>query len=128
MSETQQLQVRATDLTDADQARLLAPKLKALADETRLTIMLLLAQRPHTVSELPAATQLEQALIRYPPAPLRGQQLISVAARGRANVYSLCCDQLGEPVRWLATLPTLTPQGAAACCVADPGDATDSRV
>src|SRR5699024_8507602 len=29
-----------------------------------------------------------------------------------------CCDQLGEPVRWLATLATLTPQGAAAWCVA----------
>lgn len=29
---------------------------------------------------------------------------------------SICCEQLADPVRWLAHLATLTPEGQKACC------------
>jgi len=109
----------AADLSDRDRARLLAPKLKALADETRLHIALLLADRPRTVRELQDATGLSQTLVSHHVATMREQGLVSATARGRANLYTLCCEQLGGPVRLLATLAALTPEGAAACCPAD---------
>lgn len=108
-----------SDLSDRDRARLLAPKLKALADETRLFIALLLAERPRTVRELQDATGLSQTLVSHHVATMREQGLVSATARGRANLYTLCCEQLGGPVRLLATLAALTPEGAAACCPTD---------
>ncbi len=123
MEGTREVLLQATDLTDQDRARLLAPKLKALADETRLTIVLLLAERPRTVRELQEATGLAQTVVSHHLAPLREQELVSVTPRGRANVYTLCCEQLGGPVRLLATLATLTPQGVAACCPPEPAGA-----
>ncbi|WP_046472077.1 ArsR/SmtB family transcription factor [Allosalinactinospora lopnorensis] len=106
----------SAELTDRERARLLVPKLKALADENRLTLALLLAERPRTVKELQEATGMSQTLVSHHLAPLREQELVMVTPRGRANVYTLCCDQLVGPVRWLATLAALTPEGAAACC------------
>jgi DNA-binding transcriptional ArsR family regulator len=113
----------ARDLSDHDLARLLAPKLKALADETRLILVLLLADRPCMVRELQEETGLGQTLVSHHLGLLREQGLVSVTARGRSNVYTLCCEQLAEPVRVLATLAALTPQGAAACC-RPPADTT----
>lgn len=124
MDETREVVLPASDLTDRDRARLLAPKLKALADETRLTIALLLAEQPRTVRELQEAMGLGQTLISHHLAPLREQGLVSVSPRGRANVYTLCCEQLGAPVRLLATLATLTPEGAAACCSSEPAESS----
>jgi len=106
----------ASDLSDRDLARLLAPKLKALADETRLHLMLLLAERPRIVRELQEETGLGQTLVSHHLGMLKEQGLVSVTARGRSNVYALCCDQLADPVRVLASLAALTPEGAAACC------------
>ncbi|MCY0933968.1 ArsR/SmtB family transcription factor [Streptomyces sp. H34-S4] len=110
------------ELSERDRARLLAPKLKALADEHRLTMVLLLAESPRTVKELQEATGLTQPLVSHHLALLREQELVSATARGRANVYALCCDQLAGPVRLLATLAALTPEGAQACC---PPEKTD---
>lgn len=104
------------DLSEHDYARLLAPKLKALADETRLALILHLSDHPHTVRELQEVTGLGQTLVSHHLGILREQGLVSAAAHGRSNSYSLCCDQLAEPVRVLATLAALTPRGAAACC------------
>jgi len=109
----------ACDLSERDYARLLAPKLKALADETRLALILHLSDRPHTVRELQEKTGLGQTLVSHHLGLLREQGLVSATAHGRSNTYALCCDQLAEPVRVLATLAALTPVGVAACC--DPG-------
>lgn len=106
----------AAELTDRERARLLVPKLKALADENRLTIALLLVERPRTVKELQEATGMSQTLVSHHLAPLREQQLVTAKPKGRSNVYTLCCDQLAAPVRWLATLASLTPEGVEACC------------
>lgn len=119
MDGRREVLLQTTDLTDRDRARLLAPKLKALADETRLEIALRLAERPHTVRELQDALGLGQTLVSHHLGLLRAQGLVSNTVRGRSNVYALCCEQLGDPVRLLVTLATLTPQGAEACCPSD---------
>lgn len=117
------LEIRASDATElADartQARTLVPAFKALADENRLAIVLLLAERPHTVRELTDATGLSQTLVSHHLAPLREHGLVMATPRGRSNVYQLCCEQLAAPVRVLAGLATLTPQGTEACCGPD---------
>jgi len=52
-------------LSERERAQVLAPKLRALADETRLTLILLIAQRPRTVKELQEATGLSQTLVSH---------------------------------------------------------------
>ncbi|GIL28552.1 ArsR/SmtB family transcription factor [Actinocatenispora comari] len=120
---TDAVDVRTLDLTDAaglrHRAAELVPCFKALADEHRLAIMLLLATGPHTVRELTDATGFAQTLVSHHLAALREVGLVTSTARGRANLYRLCCDQLAGPVRLLASLATLTPEGSQACC-ADP--------
>jgi DNA-binding transcriptional ArsR family regulator len=110
------------ELSDRDRARRLVPKLKALADENRVVLTLLLAERPRTVKELEKATGLSQTLISHHLRPLREQALVKVMPRGRSNVYALCCEEFGTPVRWLASLAALTPEGAQACCLSEEED------
>jgi DNA-binding transcriptional ArsR family regulator len=87
-----------------------APKLKALADENRLTIALLLAEREHSVRELQDATDLPQTLVSHHLKPLRDQDLVSVRVDGRSNRYSLCCGELRTIIAALsATSPAACP-------------------
>jgi DNA-binding transcriptional ArsR family regulator len=102
--------------TAAERAREWAPKLKALGDETRLTMALLLLERPMTVKELQEATGLGQTLVSHHLKLLREQELVSAAPRGRSNVYTLCCEELADVVRGLAAVATATAEGAEACC------------
>jgi DNA-binding transcriptional ArsR family regulator len=126
---TRAVDVRTLPLTGAganapairQRAAELVPCLKALADEHRLAIMLLLAERPHTVRELTDATDLNQTLVSHHLAALREAGLVTSTARGRANLYRMCCDQLAAPVQLLASLAAVTPEGAQACC-ADPAE------
>jgi DNA-binding transcriptional ArsR family regulator len=111
------------ELSKRERAKLLAPILRVLADENRLMIAMLLAERPQTVKEVQDATGLGQTLVSHHLATLRKENLVRVTPRGRANVYTLCCEQLGIPVRWLATLASLTPEGAASCCDEAPQEA-----
>lgn len=110
-------------------SRQLAPKLKALGDENRLRIALLLLERPKTVKELQEETGLSQTLVSHHLKPLREQELVSVVPQGRSNVYTLCCDELAETVRVLATIVGSTPEGTEgdeACCPEE-DSATTSR-
>jgi DNA-binding transcriptional ArsR family regulator len=117
------------ELSSRELARRLVPKLRALADENRVVLALLLAERPRTVKELQEATGLSQTLISHHLRPLREQGLVKVMPRGRSNIYDLCCEELGTPVRWLASLAALTPEGAQACCLSeeDEENSTDVR-
>ena len=108
--------------TDRALARLLAPKLKALADETRLHLMLLLAERPRIVRELQEEMGLSQTLVSHHLATLKAHGLVTVAAQGRSNVYTLCCDQLADPVRVLASLATSTGQACVGSAYPKPVD------
>lgn len=102
--------------TAAERARLLAPQLKALGDPNRLHLLLLLAEAPHSVRELTDVTGMGQPLVSHHLALLREQDLVTMTPRGRSNVYSLCCEALAGPVKLLASLAALTPEGADACC------------
>ncbi|HIW63707.1 MAG TPA: metalloregulator ArsR/SmtB family transcription factor [Candidatus Stackebrandtia excrementipullorum] len=99
------------DISISQKASLLAPQLKALADETRLTLVLLLAERPRSVRELTDATGLSQTLVSHHLTPLREQNLITATPRGRSNIYSICCDEIAVPVQMLAGLT----EAAASC-------------
>ena len=92
------------------------PQLKALSDPRRLLLVLLLAEGPRTVRELTDAAGMSQTLVSHHLAPLREQGLVTITPKGRSNVYALCCEALAGPVKALATIAALTPEGADACC------------
>ncbi|HWU06624.1 MAG TPA: metalloregulator ArsR/SmtB family transcription factor [Streptomyces sp.] len=118
---SQDLGVRLLDraglASAAEQAQLLAPQMKALSDSNRLHLLLLLAEGSRSVRELTELSGMSQTLVSHHLTPLREQGLVTVTPRGRSNVYALCCEALAGPVRLLATLAALTPEGADACCV-----------
>ena len=117
---SQDLGVRLLDpdgpASAAAQAQLLAPQLKALSDPNRLHLLLLLADGPRSVRELTELSGMSQTLVSHHLTPLREQGLVTVTPKGRSNVYSLCCEALAGPVKLLATLASLTQEGADACC------------
>jgi DNA-binding transcriptional ArsR family regulator len=93
-----------SETTPAARARQIAPVLKALSDENRLTILLAVADRQSSVTELVAATGLAQTLVSHHLKSLRDNGLVIVTPVGRSNVYSLCCDAMAEPIELLSTL------------------------
>lgn len=95
--------LRATT-TPAVRARQIAPVLKALSDENRLTILLAVADRASSVTELVAATDLGQTLVSHHLKSLRDNGLVTATPVGRSNVYSLCCEAMAEPIALLSTL------------------------
>lgn len=88
----------------AVRARQIAPVLKALSDENRLTILLAVADRESSVTELTTATGLSQTLVSHHLKSLRDNGLVVATPVGRSNVYSLCCDAIAEPIALLSTL------------------------
>lgn len=117
---TRGLDVALLDVTadgaTAERARVLASRLKALGDESRLRLLLLLAERPRTVRDLTEATGMSQTLVSHHLTPLRHEGLVTVTPKGRSNVYALCCEALAAPVQLLASLASVTAEGANACC------------
>jgi DNA-binding transcriptional ArsR family regulator len=90
--------------TPAVRARQIAPVLKALSDENRLTILLAVADHESSVTQLTAATGLSQTLVSHHLKSLRDNGLVVATPMGRSNVYSLCCDAIAEPIALLSTL------------------------
>jgi DNA-binding transcriptional ArsR family regulator len=88
----------------AARAHQIAPVLKALSDENRLTILLAVAERDSSVTELVAATGLAQTLVSHHLKTLRENGIVVAAPVGRSNVYSLCCEAMAEPIALLSTL------------------------
>lgn len=93
----------------------LAPVLKALADEHRLTILLTLTERPHTVVELTEAVGLGQTTVSHHLKALRECGLVVATPVGRRNVYELCCDAVTEPIRFLSDLAAARPSCNEGC-------------
>jgi DNA-binding transcriptional ArsR family regulator len=93
-----------TATSPAVRAREIAPVLKALSDENRLTILLAVADHESSVTELMAATGLSQTLVSHHLKSLRENGLVVATPVGRSNVYSLCCDAIAEPIALLSTL------------------------
>jgi DNA-binding transcriptional ArsR family regulator len=93
-----------TTSSPAVRARHIAPVLKALSDENRLMILLAIADRESSVTELVATTGLGQTLVSHHLKSLRQNGLVVATPVGRSNVYSLCCDAIAEPIALLSTL------------------------
>jgi DNA-binding transcriptional ArsR family regulator len=88
----------------AARAQQIAPVLKALSDENRLMILLAIADRQSSVTDLVSATGLGQTLVSHHLKTLRENGLVVATPVGRSNVYSLCCDAIAEPIELLSTL------------------------
>jgi DNA-binding transcriptional ArsR family regulator len=94
----------STATSPAARAKRIAPVLKARSDENRLTILLAVADRESSVTELTATTGLGQTLVSHHLKALRENGLVVATPVGRSNVYSLCCDAVAEPIALLSTL------------------------
>ncbi|MDO9496760.1 MAG: metalloregulator ArsR/SmtB family transcription factor [Nocardioides sp.] len=93
-----------TPVTPAVRASQIAPVLKALSDENRLAILLAVADRESSVTELVATTGLGQTLVSHHLKSLRDAGLVTATPVGRSNVYALCCEAMAEPIALLSTL------------------------
>lgn len=98
-------------------AEYLAPLLRAMSDENRLAIVMALSESPASVGELGSSLGLGQALVSHHLRALREACLVSVEARGRSNVYSLCCAPVVEVITQLTDLTrSVDPVGDGSCC------------
>ena len=104
MSEYRVTMTTRAATTPAERAREIAPVLKALSDENRLMILLAVADRASSVTELTTATGLSQTLVSHHLKSLRDNGLVTVTPIGRSNVYALCCDAIAEPIAMLSAL------------------------
>ena len=73
-------------------ARKASDFLKAMANENRLVILCLLAERERTVTELESLLALSQATVSQQLARLRHEGLVEARREGRAVYYSLPDD------------------------------------
>lgn len=69
---------------------------RVLGDPTRLALLGLLLEGPHTVSELVEATGLTQSRVSNHLACLRWCQFVETQRRGRQVVYSIGDRRVGE--------------------------------
>ena len=63
-----------------------------------------MTERDRSVVDLTAVTGLPQTLVSHHLKSLRDNGLVTVTARGRSNVYSLCCAAVADPLEMLAAL------------------------
>jgi DNA-binding transcriptional ArsR family regulator len=105
-------------VADADLVALagrLAPVLAAQADPNRLAILLAITRQPRSVKALTEVVGLPQTLVSHHLKALRDVGLVVAAAKGRSNIYSMCCAVLAEPARLLAALAAYDQAPAAPC-------------
>lgn len=96
---------------------------KVLGDPTRLRIVGLLAQRPHTVENIAAALRIGTSTASHHLARLTDADLIRARAEGYYNVYSLRTEVLTDlSRRLLQAATTVRPAGGEAA------DAFDRKV
>ena len=94
---------------------------KALAHESRLQIVGLLAQREHNVQELAAALALKEPTVSHHLAILKAQGLVTARADGTTRWHALDCDALER-------LATRVLQQARAVPPVDGTDAWDTKI
>ena len=76
-------------------------------------ILLAVADRESTVTELVSATGLGQTLVSHHLKSLRENGLVAATPVGRSNVYALCCDAIVESIALLSTLASTTSSSTA---------------
>ena len=86
---TSNLPIAATRVEELSRSEVLATFFQGLADPTRVRILELLAERPHTVSELQAELGLAQGRVSSHLACLRWCGYVVGTVDGRFNRYQL---------------------------------------
>lgn len=84
---------------------------KALANESRLKLVGLLAQREHSVEEMAALLQLKEPTVSYHLAKLKNLNLVQMRQAGNAHLYKLnqqALQQLTKAVFVPGQIATLT--------------------
>lgn len=97
--------------------------LRALADETRLRILGILATKEHSVDELASLLQLKAPTVSHHLAKLKETGLVSMAAQGNTHIYRFEPEALRQSNKAL-----LTPEKVAACADDVPTDAWERKV
>jgi DNA-binding transcriptional ArsR family regulator len=97
--------------------------LKALADESRLRLLGLLATRERSVEELAALLRLRAPTVSHHLARLKALDLVSMRAEGNTHYYRLNGKGLGRINRLLAT-----PEHVVALAQDQQGDAWERKV
>jgi ArsR family transcriptional regulator len=100
------------------QTRRLAARYRALADETRLRILLALSGRKVCVCELVDELGISQPLLSFHLRALRGAGLVRSERRGRWNDYVLAPEGLEAAEVFLSDLAAAhaTTSPLASCC------------
>ena len=85
---------------------------KALADETRLKLVGLLARRPHSGEQLAAILEVKPATISHHLAKLSAAGLVSAEAQGHSRLYELRLDAIHSMAQRLLAKETLPATAA----------------
>lgn len=113
-------------MADQDQVTLLLGFFKALADENRLKIIGLLAQKPSSVEALAEALGLSVSTTSHHLSRLAKSGLVSARTDGHYYIYSLDTDKLREMSQQLLHEENL--RGLSQGVKAAEGDAFDNKV
>ncbi|HLZ23532.1 MAG TPA: metalloregulator ArsR/SmtB family transcription factor [Ktedonobacterales bacterium] len=97
--------------------------LKALADQTRLRMLGLLATEERSVEELATLLDLRAPTVSHHLARLKELNLVDMRAEGNTHLYRLNAQQLGQMNRLLAT-----PQNISTLASGEEGDAWANKV
>ena len=122
---TSNLPVAAARMHELDRSEVLAAFFQGLADPTRVQILELLAQRPHTVSELQAALGIGQGRVSSHLACLRWCGFVSVQPEGRFSRYQLVDEGVRKILRQGEAIVRANANRLSSCLIlateGDPG-------
>lgn len=96
---TSNLPVAASRADELDRSEVLATFFAGLSDPTRVRILELLAERPHTVTELVEALGLAQGRVSSHLSCLRWCGYVEARVEGRYNRYRLVDERVREIIR-----------------------------
>jgi biotin operon repressor len=93
---------------DPDKFQILLEFFKALADESRLRLIGLLAQGECSVEELASRVDLKEPTVSHHLQRLRNLGLVTLRQEGNSRLYSLCSDALQRLSKEMLALEMIT--------------------
>lgn len=94
--DIQRLVCERGNLIDTEQRQEMLQLLKTLADENRLTMLMLMGERPRTVTEMAGLLELSEPTVSHHVSKLRGVMLLNLRMDGNQRFYSLNLKRLDE--------------------------------
>lgn len=92
---------------DPDKFQILLEFFKALADESRLRLIGLLAQGECSVEELASRVDLKEPTVSHHLQRLRSLGLVTLRQEGNSRLYSLCSDALQRLSKEMLAIETI---------------------